>query len=240
MKLVHQLKIVEQKSWAEVYAIFKKKFGPIDDSTVRGYGTKKNYERYGLSAQHAQRAQRTSRKETVKAEPTKMPLHAERDEQYEREAPALDEHAQRDEHYAESDSPSSEHEAHYAQPMEPTPDLIAQIREAILPEMESRMESIAKDVYENMSAATLNVHNVMKPDDVLPPEPTTIKGEGKGRKETREYERITSAIDVELVKLMKQEMREKGMSAGRLMDAILWNRYGRPTLSYMNAETDED
>ena len=66
----------------------------------------------------------------------------------------------------------------------------------------------------------------------IPPEPRTVKGI-KGRREDRVYKRYTAGIDVKLVPLFEQEMKKKGLSCGKLLDIILWNRYGKPNLSYM-------
>jgi hypothetical protein len=67
----------------------------------------------------------------------------------------------------------------------------------------------------------------------MPPEPETLRGMGRGRKESRDYHRLTTAIDKELFKLFSRECKQRKLSTGKLLDAILWNRYGKPKLSYM-------
>jgi len=66
----------------------------------------------------------------------------------------------------------------------------------------------------------------------MPPEPQVIKGEGKGRRENRDYQKVSLTIDKILWAKFCQERDRRRVSSGRLMDAILWNRYGRPKLSY--------
>jgi hypothetical protein len=75
--------------------------------------------------------------------------------------------------------------------------------------------------------------------DDLPPEPKEIKKEpgtkGKGRsRQNRDYERHTVTVDSSLWRLFEQDMKNRRISsAGRMMDVILWNYYGKPDLSYM-------
>ena len=64
-------------------------------------------------------------------------------------------------------------------------------------------------------------------DDDLPPAP-----ERKGRGETRSYEKFSVTVDVNLARLFRKEAKRRRLSVGRLMDAILWSRYGKPDLSY--------
>ena len=98
-------------------------------------------------------------------------------------------------------------------------------------EMEKRIRIIAKEVFREMIDA-YDVKTLMPADEDMPPEPSTITGEGRGRKENRQYERITVTIDEKLADLFKQEMKARNLSAGRLMDVILWNRYNKPLLTY--------
>ena len=98
-------------------------------------------------------------------------------------------------------------------------------------EMEQRMRDVAREVFQEMINA-YDVKSLMPTDEEMPPEPRTITGEGKGRRENRQYERITVTIDEKLADLLKQEMKARSLSAGRLMDIILWNRYNKPRLSY--------
>ncbi len=98
-------------------------------------------------------------------------------------------------------------------------------------ETQKHIRNIAREVFQEMIKA-YDVKNLMPTDEDMPPEPSTITGEGKGRKENRQYERITVTIDEKLADLFKQEMKARTLSAGKLMDVILWNRYSKPRLSY--------
>lgn len=132
-----------------------------------------------------------------------------------------DEHAERSSHKTSLPAERAEEKA-FTKRLQAMPE-----------DWKTEMESIAKRVMENMLNAH-NVHTIKREDEEIPPEPTTVKGEGKGRKENRDYERITVAIDTELAALFKQEMSDKGLSSGKLLDRILWNRYGKPKLSYQD------
>ncbi len=98
-------------------------------------------------------------------------------------------------------------------------------------ETEKRIRIIAKEVFREMMNA-YDVKSLMPSDEDMPPEPRTISGEGRGRKEDRKYDRITITIDEKLANLFRQEMKVRNLSAGRLMDVILWNRYNKPRLTY--------
>ncbi len=105
------------------------------------------------------------------------------------------------------------------------------LKSLINEELEKQMQTVAREVFREMIAA-YNVQSLMPNNEASPPEPSTVTGEGRGRKENRQYERITVTIDQKLAGLFRQEMKARNLSAGRLMDVILWNRYNRPRLSY--------
>jgi hypothetical protein len=108
---------------------------------------------------------------------------------------------------------------------------------------EEQMEAIARAVFtEMMGNAQIGVGATYIPieGEEIPPEPQVIKKHGKGRKENRKYERLTVSLDSCLFERFKTEMRSRGLSAGKLMDVILWNRYGRPQLSYQGKDQQED
>jgi hypothetical protein len=106
--------------------------------------------------------------------------------------------------------------------------------------LEERMKAIASAVFTEMIAAAqgdISPTFVPIEGEEIPPEPQVVTGHGKGRKENRKYERLTVSLDKVLLDKFKQEMRSRNLSAGKLLDVILWNRYGRPKLSYQ-AEDD--
>jgi hypothetical protein len=107
--------------------------------------------------------------------------------------------------------------------------------------LEERMRAIAREVFTEMIAdiqGSIDVAYVPVEGEEIPPEPQVITGHGKGRKEDREYERLTISLDKVLFGKFKKEMKSRNLSAGKLMDVILWNRYGKPKLSYYNKEQD--
>jgi hypothetical protein len=65
-----------------------------------------------------------------------------------------------------------------------------------------------------------------------PPESQTIKGSGRGRKERRDYVKITPTMDRVLFNLFDTEAKKKKLSHGKLLDVILWHWYEKPKLSY--------
>jgi hypothetical protein len=100
-------------------------------------------------------------------------------------------------------------------------------------EWKSRVKAVAREVFQEMfDDYKPIVKHVPIEGEETPPEPRTIRKHGKGRKENRKYKRLTVAIDVNLAERFEAEMRSRNLSAGKLMDVILWNRYGKIPLSY--------
>ncbi|HMK37603.1 MAG TPA: hypothetical protein VK463_21200 [Desulfomonilaceae bacterium] len=122
--------------------------------------------------------------------------------------------------------------------------LVEDLIDRRLPEIEERLTHRLKDmIHEEISrhpvgAAEFSTERQPLQDD-LPPEPTEIKREPgtktKGRsRQNRNYERHTVTVDSNLWRLFEQDMKRRQIpSAGRMMDVILWNYYGKPALSYM-------
>jgi len=138
--------------------------------------------------------------------------------------------------YAELNQPGEykEHDAHD----DLLPEAGRQHINLIDNNLEQRMEEVARGVFHHMMNEMRNQHMMydesitLTGTEEIPPEPKTVKGI-KGRREDRAYKRYTAGIDVVLVPLFEQEMKKKGLSCGKLLDIILWNRYGKPNLSYM-------
>jgi hypothetical protein len=109
---------------------------------------------------------------------------------------------------------------------------------------EDRMREIAEEVcqttFQNIRnemkdlAIVPHVPNVQN-DTEVPPEPETITG----RKQNRLYGKLSATTDGVLVDLFIAEAKQHKVSTGRLMDIILWGRYGRPVLSYQMPEGPE-
>jgi len=72
----------------------------------------------------------------------------------------------------------------------------------------------------------------------FPPEPRIITGAGKGRRETRKYARISLTVDANLWKLVQADMERLKVSAGRMVDILLWRAYGKPKLSFEEEEIE--
>jgi hypothetical protein len=62
----------------------------------------------------------------------------------------------------------------------------------------------------------------------LVPEPVVIKGKGKGRQLNRHAWKKSISIDKILWSHFEKEAKERRIPVSRLMDSILWVRYGRP------------
>ena len=74
--------------------------------------------------------------------------------------------------------------------------------------------------------------NIIIDTEDAPPEPEVIKGAGKGRRENRDYVKVSVTIDRVLWDKFTEERDRMKVSSGRLMDIILWRAFGRPPLSY--------
>lgn len=124
--------------------------------------------------------------------------------------------------------PAEEHKPEFNVPMPQTIDT---------KELESRMRAVAKEFFDEMIGKVQTVHtdHTGRAED-LPPEPPR---EGKGKRRTRRYGRITVTVDESLLTLFEKEQRDRSLSASRLLDGILWTRYGKPSLSYQDATADE-
>lgn len=123
------------------------------------------------------------------------------------------------------ESPAEEHKPEFDTPLSPID----------VKELESRMRAVAKEYFDEMIGKVKTVHAVGTAED-LPPEPPR---EGKGKRRTRRYGRITVTVDESLLRLFEEEQRTRSLSASRLLDSILWTRYGKPSLSYQGETTDE-
>jgi hypothetical protein len=96
--------------------------------------------------------------------------------------------------------------------------------------LEERITELEERLRERFAAQARNVkqdvHGAENRDE--PPKPTR-----HGHKENRLYEKFNATLDTELCKRFKAECDERNISAGRLLDKILWHWYGQPRLSYM-------
>ncbi|MEW6351578.1 MAG: hypothetical protein AB1646_21210 [Thermodesulfobacteriota bacterium] len=93
---------------------------------------------------------------------------------------------------------------------------------------EQNMETIRNMIQEELRSSQ---HIRSIPSEDMPPEPQYLKGQ-KGRREARDWRKLTITVDRVLAKRFQDECTENKLSAGKMMDAILWARYGKPKLSY--------
>ena len=91
-------------------------------------------------------------------------------------------------------------------------------------DLEQRMREIAREVCQEILQST--------PHAPVMPRPEIVAASGRGRKENRKYERITAAIDTVVYDCFKAEREQLNLSTGKLLDLILWERYGKPKLSF--------
>lgn len=101
---------------------------------------------------------------------------------------------------------------------------------------EARMRSIAREVVEEAIQNMRNIPPAMDETTDMPPEPQTIKGMGKGRREDRAYVKVSVTMDKNLWKLFEAERKKLKVSTGRMMDILLWRAFNRPKLSFEPAE----
>jgi hypothetical protein len=104
--------------------------------------------------------------------------------------------------------------------------------------LDNRIRQIAREVFKEMIDNMQNIPAVMNITDT-PPEPKVIKGEGRGRREDRDYIKVSATIDKTLWELFKAERDRLKVSTGRMMDIILWRVFGKPRLSYERSEHSE-
>jgi hypothetical protein len=74
----------------------------------------------------------------------------------------------------------------------------------------------------------------------LVPEAETVTGGAKGRRQDRQYLKISLTVDKNLWKIFREKQKKLNCSAPRLMDSILWNFFRKPNLSYGNPKNPED
>ena len=61
----------------------------------------------------------------------------------------------------------------------------------------------------------------------------------EGRRETRDYEKLNTTVDTALFKLFEEERLRRRWTATDLMELILFNTFGHPTLSYAEPDVQE-
>lgn len=97
-------------------------------------------------------------------------------------------------------------------------------------DLESKItEMVAKAIAEQLSGQSIPKHYE---HTELVPEPTTVKGGSKGRRLNRLYWKKTISIDRTLWTLFEKEAKDLKIPVSRLIDSILWLRYGKPDLTY--------
>jgi len=104
---------------------------------------------------------------------------------------------------------------------------------------EVRVRNIAREVCQEMIQ---NIQAIQNAENV----PSIPTGEDpfkdlvtKGRSENRIYGKLGATIDGVLFRLLKNEARRED-SIGKLIDKILWERYGRPLLSFQVPDEEKE
>lgn len=97
---------------------------------------------------------------------------------------------------------------------------------------EQRVREIVQEELSHIQDRGMSIHNDMNESFSLCPESPTIKGEGQGRRQEREYDRVSITVDKVLWRLFREEQQRLKIPAPRLLDSILWHRYGQPRLSF--------
>ncbi|MFC1834283.1 hypothetical protein ACFL2Q_06055 [Thermodesulfobacteriota bacterium] len=102
------------------------------------------------------------------------------------------------------------------------------------PDVATHFKEIAREVFKEMSQSQAGqiVTNVHRTEEPPLPERT-------GHRENREYDKLFVTVDRILFKLFKKEARRRGVSNSRLVDIILWNYFGKPTLSFQDDPSEE-
>jgi len=106
------------------------------------------------------------------------------------------------------------------------------------PDLDDRIRAVAREVFQEMLQDMQNERNILTSIDDAPPPPEVLKGR-VGRKENRIYKRLTLTLDEALYDRFIEERNRLKVSSGRLADIILWQRYGKPKLSYESSEDSE-
>jgi hypothetical protein len=94
--------------------------------------------------------------------------------------------------------------------------------------LREQIKEIAREVFKEM-IESLRPQATVAED--LPPEPKSVKGK-PGRRQNRDYEKISVTLDSALWEKFKAERDRLKVSNSRLIDIILWQRYGKPRLSF--------
>ena len=128
---------------------------------------------------------------------------------------------------------------------------VQELLDQLLPKVEEALASkvrqvVQEEISRHFVGGTGCFSEPKQEDDDLPPEPKEIKKKpgtkAKGRsRQNRDYERHTLTVDSNLWRLFEQDMKSRRISSsGRMMDVILWNHYGKPTLSYMTESKEPE
>jgi hypothetical protein len=96
-----------------------------------------------------------------------------------------------------------------------------------------RIRSIAKEVFkEMMSTIPAALPTTAYDPSDMPPQPETIRGQGKGRRQNRSYRKFSITMDSVLWNLFVEEYTARKIPPSQLLDAVMWRHYGKPRLSY--------
>jgi hypothetical protein len=103
-------------------------------------------------------------------------------------------------------------------------------------EVDNHIREIAREVFAELFQNLQNERNIIAESQDMPPEPETIKKAGKGRRENRDYVKMSVTVDRALWEIFEKERARLKVSSGRMMDILLWRAFGKPKLSYQPSE----
>lgn len=98
---------------------------------------------------------------------------------------------------------------------------------------EHRVRQIARETFQEMIQTMRTIPPVF-PESPLPLPHRT------GRKEDRKYTKMTITLDNVLAERLLSEAKKQRLSPGKILDSILWERYGRPRLTYQEERSEQD
>jgi hypothetical protein len=87
--------------------------------------------------------------------------------------------------------------------------------------------------------ADQNIQKHQTPDQEIPPVPEKTEGAGGRKVALGARVKIAGTIDTRLEKLLRDWQQQRGISLSKALDAVLWNFFGKPALSFETAEPDD-
>jgi uncharacterized FlaG/YvyC family protein len=117
----------------------------------------------------------------------------------------------------------------------PSEDQIASIVQAKVDEaLKGIPAMIADKIHEEMKNMMVPTVPTVNPVDEYPPPAPRAD-----RKSARRFKKVGVTVDENVFARFDEEIKSSGRTASSLLEMILWNRYGKPELSYQTEPTDQ-